>query len=140
MIFRTIIFLSLPLSSVALLFSLGTSSFWIYLWTLLLSVGLQYALDFSFQKFAIIRYSAQIRQNNLDMEKEYNKRGIELICPCAEKHRSFVPVNLDSAADNTYFCSKCEKNISVYVKMGTALNTEPVVVQSLEALPLNLNE
>lgn len=138
MLYRLIIFLSLPVAAAGLLYSIGVTSFWTYLFTILFTVGLQYAIDFGFQKYAIIRYGMQIKQVNLDLEKEYNKRGIELTCPCAEKTKCFVPVSLEEGT--TYACPKCEKNVSVYVKLGTALNTEPMVTQSLEALPLNLNE
>lgn len=121
-----------------LLYALGVSSFWAYFFTVTFSVILQYIIDYGFQKLAIMKYGLKIQEANLELEREYNKRGVELTCPCAEKHKCFVPVNLDQGT--TYACPKCEKNVSVYVKLGTALNTEPIVTQSLEALPLNLNE
>jgi len=138
MTFRIFIFLSLPITAMGILYSIGVTSFWTYFFTFLFTVGLQYAIDFAFQKLAIIRYGLQMKQVTLELEKEYNKRGMELTCPCTEKHTCFVPIDLNEG--NVYACPKCEKNVSVYVKVGTALNTEPVVVQSLDALPLNLNE
>lgn len=136
--FRIFLFLSLPVATTGLLYCLEVSSFWIYFFGVAFSVALQYAIDYGFQKFAIVKYGLKIQQANLELEKEYNKRGFELTCPCAEKHKSFVPINLEEGT--TYSCLKCQKNVSVYVKIGTALNTEPIVVQSLDALPLNLNE
>jgi len=138
MLFRTILFVSLPLTSIGILYSLNVRNFWTYFFTSCFTVGLQYAIDFAFQKFAIIRYGLRIKETNLQIEKEYNKRGVELTCPCAEKSKCFVPIDLNQGT--SYKCIQCDKQISVYVKLGTALETEPVVVQSLEALPLNLNE
>ena len=134
MLFRLILFLSLPLATTGLLYSLGASSFWTYFFGVTFSVILQYAIDYGFQKFAIVRYGLKIQQTKLEMEREYNKRGVELTCPCTEKHKCFVPINLDEGT--VYACPKCEKNVSVYVKLGTALNTEPIVVQSLDALKI----
>jgi hypothetical protein len=138
MLYRVLLFLSLPLAASGILYSMGVTSFWTYLFTILFTVALQYAIDIGFQKFAVVRYGLQLKKINLEMEQEYNKRGMELICPCDEKHRCFVPIDLNQGTD--YKCQKCEKNVSVYVKVGTALGTEPIVVQSLDALPLNLNE
>ena len=138
MLFRIFLFLSLPLATSGLLYSFGVTSFWSYFFGVVFSVGLQYIIDYGFQKFAIVRYGLKIQQTKLEIEREYNKRGFELTCPCAEKTKCFVPINLEEGT--TYVCPKCEKNVSVYVKLGTALNTEPIVVQSLDALPLNLNE
>jgi hypothetical protein len=138
MLFRIILFLSLPLATTGLLYSFGVTSFWTYFFGVAFSVALQYAIDYGFQKFAIVRYGLKIQQTKLELEKEYNKRGFELTCPCTEKHKCFVPINLDEGT--IYPCPKCEKKISVYVNLGTALNTEPITVQSLDALPLNFNE
>jgi len=138
MLYRTLLFLSLPLASCGILYSQGVTSFWTYFFTTIFTVALQYAIDIGFQKFAIVRYGLQLKKINLELEQEYNKRGMELTCPCDEKHRCFVPIDLNQGT--SYKCDKCEKNVAVYVKVGTALSTEPIVVQSLDALPLNLNE
>ena len=138
MLYRVLLFLSLPLAASGILYSMGVTSFSTYLFTILFTVALQYAIDIGFQKFAVVRYGLQLKKINLELEQEYNKRGMELICPCDEKYRCFVPIDLNQGTN--YKCQKCEKNVAVYVKVGTALGTEPIVVQSLDALPLNLNE
>ena len=138
MLFRIILFLSLPLAACGFLYSLGVTSFWTYFFASVFSIGLQYAIDFGFRKFAVIRYGLQLKRVDLELEQEYNKRGYELTCPCADKNKCFVPIDLQEGT--VYDCPKCEKKVSVYVKLGTALNTEPVVVQSLDALPLNLKD
>jgi len=138
MLSRIIIFLSLPVSACGLLYVAGITSFWAYVFTGIFTVALQYAIDSGFQKFAVIKYGFRLKEMNLELEKEFNKRGMKMTCPCDEKQKCFVPINLEEG--NSYDCPKCEKRVSVYVKVGTALSTEPVVVQSLDALPLNLNE
>jgi hypothetical protein len=135
---RILLFLSLPFSALAFLYFLNVHSFWLYFFTIIFTVGLQYAIDKGFQSYAVIKYGFRLKQVNLDLEKEFNKRGIELTCPCEEKQKCFVPVDLQNGT--SYDCTKCDKRISVYVKVGTALSTDPVIVQSLDALPLNLNE
>lgn len=138
MLIRIILFLSLPLSACGILYLNDVNSFWVYFFTTVFTIGLQYVIDNGFQKFAILKYGFRIKQLNLELEKEFNKRGMELTCPCEEKQKCFVPINLEEGT--SYNCTKCEKTISVYVKIGTALATKPVVIQSIDALPLNLNE
>lgn len=138
MLFRIILFLSLPITACGILHSLGITSFWTYFYSVVFCVGFQYAIDFALRQFFITKYALKIKQVNLELEKEYNKRGFELTCPCVEKDKCFVPIDLQEGA--IYDCPKCDKKISVYVKLGTALNTEPIVAQSLDALPLNLKD
>lgn len=138
MLTRILLFLSLPFSACAILYASGISSFWVYLFTTFFTVGLQYAIDKGFQAYAVIKYGVRLKEINLELEKEYNKRGMELTCPCEKKQKCFVPIDLENGS--SYNCPKCDKQVSVYVKVGTALSTEPVTIQSLDALPLNLNE
>jgi hypothetical protein len=90
-------------------------------------------------------YGEYVKNNNykflLKVEKEIaiqrNKQTATVLCPCDRRVESIIPINVEGP--NSYICPGCEKQISVFVETKTALSTEPVVNNPLDA-PLLIDQ
>ena len=52
-----------------------------------------------------------------------------VLCPCDRKHPQLVNISL--IKDNTYTCTQCNKQVSAFIEINTALKTNPLPVNKL---------
>lgn len=87
------------------------------------------AIQFVFNYIYETIFNAIIALKNKKLEneriKEFTMQGIEVECPCSRKIKDFVPIRLNTS--NKYKCKECQKLISVYITLSTALTTEPIL-------------
>lgn len=91
---------------------------------ILLGVVIQYAVFNAF--LYIVDSYTSVRSKKLDVKRlqEMSYQGVEVTCPCADRHKQFVPIRLNSP--NYYKCQKCNKTISIFTAVETAIVTEPI--------------
>lgn len=111
---------------VSLLFSLFFSYFNIpFLHTFIFFTLLQ-VLGFYFYGEFIRQRNARIQaEYDIEIARELSKSTAEVVCPCDESAKAMVPIYFDRK--NTYKCQKCNKNVSIYVNLKTAIETIPVI-------------
>jgi DNA-directed RNA polymerase subunit RPC12/RpoP len=80
-----------------------------------------------------IKHNLQVQIKQLEIE---NQQSLEVTCPCDKNIISKIPIKLDR--QNSYRCAECKKDISVYISTKTALQTDPVTVESLNPLDIDM--
>jgi len=113
-------------TAVSLLFAgvfvLAGINFWL---TFFISLLGQFVLFFIVGSVLEFINELKIKEINALKIAEYSKQGVEVECPCYKKIKEFVPISFNSK--NTYKCTDCKKNISVYVSTETAFISDPNV-------------
>lgn len=110
--------------------------------SILFSVIIQYiaynAYIYGLDAFAVYK----LKKLEVEKLRELSYQGVEVVCPCSQQAREFVPIRLNRP--NYYKCNKCSKTVGVFTAVETALVTEPIAdtdISSIEKILQNkLNE
>jgi len=112
-------------------------SFWVGFFS---GLGLQF-LTFGIYSNLLTVY-VNLKNKKLENEriKEFSYQGVDVVCPCFKKIKSFVPVRLNT--DNLYTCQECKKDVAVYIDVSTAITTQPIenTKEVLQSLVDNISE
>ena len=96
----------------------------------ILGIFFQYIFWFFYNQYQERQILLKKAEIELQMEQEYSKQGVELICPCYKKNKQYVPIRLNE--NNSYSCPDCKKEIAVFVDITTAATTDTNVINPLE--------